>query len=167
MAGAFLGKNNSKRISELKPRDIITYHQAYSWIPIAQYDHRIDSYTNLAINIAAITSYSASYAYDMILTERAYNDARYNMDEWQNLIDFSNAYAADGYISENVNELFTYTSVGQAQHAYTMSYVGYIYGWQYLYGNYDVEIPERPEYLYTELEDYLLTEDGRKILVND
>lgn len=51
-------RSNSKKISELKARDVITYHKDHSWFPVAQYDSRIDSYVNLAMNLESITSYS-------------------------------------------------------------------------------------------------------------
>ena len=51
-------RSNSKKISELTARDVITYHKDHSWFPVAQYDSRIDSYVNLAMNLESITSYS-------------------------------------------------------------------------------------------------------------
>lgn len=166
MAGAFVGKNNSKRISELKPRDIITYHQSYSWIPVAQYDHRIDSYTNFAINISALTGYNMSYAYQVSNDVAAYYAYTYNMDEWVKLYNVGQA-ENPGYITPELDNLVTYSSIAQNIITYSFSYTDTLHGWRYLFGHYDVDIPRRPEYLYTELEQYILTEDGRKIIIDD
>ena len=54
--------NRNKKISELRGRDIITTYSSNSWIPIAQYNSRINSYHNLAINISSITSYCNAYS---------------------------------------------------------------------------------------------------------
>lgn len=54
--------NRNKKISELRGRDIITTYSSHSWIPVAQYNSRINSYHNLAINISSITSYCNSYS---------------------------------------------------------------------------------------------------------
>ena len=59
-------RNNSKKISELKGRENITTYQNHSWLPVAQYDQRTNSYHNIAINLGTITSYSNSYASDLI-----------------------------------------------------------------------------------------------------
>ena len=164
MAGAFIGKNNSKRISELKPRDIITYHQAYSWIPIAQYDHRIDSYTNLAINISALTDYTSAYAYETANFAAAYMAYSYNLDDWMR---FNSIGSIEnfGYITQELDEAISYSSLAQNLITYSFSYTDKMHGWRYLFGHYDVDIPARPEYLYTELEQYIITEDGRKIMI--
>lgn len=166
MAGAFIGKNNSKRISELKPRDIITYHQAYSWIPVAQYDHRIDSYTNFAINIAALTDYSTAYSYQLANEATAYLEYSYNLDEWLRLRAIGTAYNT-GYITPELDELVANSEIAQNLITYSFSYTDTLHGWRYLFGHYDVDIPRRPEYLYTDLEQYILTEDGRKIMIDN
>lgn len=54
--------NRNKKISELKGRDTITAYQNHSWLPVAQYNSRINSYHNLAINLGSITSYCNSYS---------------------------------------------------------------------------------------------------------
>lgn len=58
--------DNSKKISELTKRQYITTYQSYTFIPIAQYDHRVNSYFNFAINLSAITSYCNTYSYNLI-----------------------------------------------------------------------------------------------------
>ena len=50
--------NNSKKISELRGRDVITKHQNHSWLAVAQYNDKIGAYHNIAINIASITGYA-------------------------------------------------------------------------------------------------------------
>lgn len=53
--------NNSRKISELTGRDTITRHQDHSWIPLAQFDSRTNTYHNIAINLKTITEYCNSY----------------------------------------------------------------------------------------------------------
>lgn len=55
-------RSNSKKISELTARETITYHKDHSWIPLAQYDSRVNAYVNLAMNLDTITSYCNSYS---------------------------------------------------------------------------------------------------------
>ena len=64
-------RNNSKKISELTPRDTITYHKDHSWFAIAQYDSRVNAYVNLAMNLDTITGYCNSYS-SYITTYNAY-----------------------------------------------------------------------------------------------
>lgn len=161
----FVGKNNSKKISELKPRDIITYHQAYSWLPVSQYDHRIDAYTNFRINLSALTDYTSTYSYEVAENLHSYIKEEFNHDEWIDLLNVGYAYNP-GYISEELDEKYTYSCIAQNITTYTVSYTSYLHGWHYLFGNYDVVITPRPEYLYTELEEYILTEDGKKITID-
>lgn len=161
------GKNNSKKISELKPRDVITQHRDHSWIPVAQYDSRIDSYTNFAISIEALTDYSDAYSYVMANAATAYLAYSYQLDtEWLNLVHIGDTYNP-GYITNELDEAFTYSDIAQNIVTYAFSYTDIIHGWQYLYGHYDVDITPRPEYLYTDLEQYILTEDGRKIIIDN
>lgn len=163
----FVGKNNSKKISELKPRDVITKHKDQSWIPVAQYDDRIAAYTNFAINIAALTDYSDSYSYQIANDAFAYWAYTYNLDdEWLRLSDIGHTYNP-GYITPELDEVFTYSAIAQNVVTYAFSYTHELHGWQYLFGHYDVDIPARPEYLYTDLEQYILTEDGRKIIIDN
>lgn len=155
----FVGKNNSKKISELRPRDIITTHRDHSWIPVAQFDSRINAYTNFAINLSAITEYTDAYSYaaaQVVMANFAYE---YNLDEWERLHDFGTA-ENPGYITNEMDTLITYSSIAQNIVTYSFSYTDKIHGWQYLFGHYDVFIPERPAYIYTELEEYINTEDG-------
>jgi hypothetical protein len=163
----FPGKNNSKKISELKPRDVITQHKDHSWIPVAQYDSRIGSYTNFAISIEALTDYSDAYSYMMANEAIGYLAYSYQLDtEWKYLQNIGNTYNA-GYITEELNNAFTYSYIAQNLVTYAFSYTDEMHGWEYLYGHYEVDITARPEYLYTDLEQYILTEDGRKIIIDN
>lgn len=164
MSTVFVGKNNSKKISELKPRDVITYHQDHSWLPVAQYDSRIDSYTNFAINISALTSYTNTYAYNTANEAGSYVAYAYNLDEWEKFRDIGKVENL-GYITYELNDVITYSYIAQNLITYAFSYTDEIHNWQYLFGRYDVVIPKRPEYIYTELEEYINTEDGRKLTI--
>lgn len=160
------GKNNSKKISELKPRDVITYHRDHTWIPIAQYDSRIDSYTNLAINLSAITDYTDSYAYYLVSQISGSVADEYDLKKWLYLKAIGET-ENPGYITPELNNLVTYSSIAQNLITYAFSYTDMLHGWEYLFGHYDVDIPNRPEYLYTDLERYILTQDGRKIMIDN
>lgn len=163
----FIGKNNSKKISELKPRDIITTYKQNSWIPVAQYDHRIGSYTNLAINLDAITDYGEAYAYSLmqstIDTMQVMVD-QLNPDEWIRLLNVGHVYNP-GYITEPMSYAVAYSTVAQNLTTYAFSYTSYLHGWHYLFGKYEKSIDPRPEYIYTDLEEYILTEDGRMLTI--
>lgn len=168
------GKNNSKKISQLRPRDVITKHQDHTWIPVAQYDGRIDSYTNLAINLSAITSYtnevSNAYSYYLIEQERELNSYLYKPSYWQNLIPVAEVpYSYDLSYETNIYEDLGYaisnSEIASNIVSYTFTYTNSNIGWQYFFGN-----SEKPEfddtlYLYTELDEYVYTEDGEKIII--
>lgn len=87
----------SRKISELRKRDVITKHQENSWIPIAQYDGRTHTYVNIALNVKSLTSYSISYscAYSLSLFGEAlkYSDElssynySYTTDRYYNLLE--------------------------------------------------------------------------------
>jgi len=161
-SNVFVGKNNSKKISELRPRDIITIHRDHSWIPVAQFDSRINSYTNFAINISAITNYTDSYSYEAASAVMADFSYEYKLDDWVKLHNFGEA-ENPGYITNEMDSLITYSNIAQNIVTYSFSYTDKIHGWQYLFGHYDVKIPERPAYIYTELEEYINTEEGNRI----
>ena len=153
-------KNNSKKISELNGRDVITKHQEYSWIPVAQYDHRIGSYVNIALNVASITGYAMTYSnsYSLIILEdeRRRNEELYHPQEWLKLYDvgYNTSYITNSSIANNIS-------------SYTFSYSSYVFGWKYLCeGNQKPEI-EHPKYKYTELEEYIYGPDGKKILIDE
>jgi len=155
-------KNNSKKISELTPRDIITYHQAYSWIPIAQYDHRIDSYVNLAINIAAITSYSTAYSYNLIHSQRVEDFEKYKPEEWEKLLAIGEepiTYTDLSYLT-NIGELIENSSIANNLITYNYSYVASNMGWEY----FNERNYSKPTYIFDENEEYVLDAKGNKII---
>jgi hypothetical protein len=160
------GKNNSKKISELKPRDVITQHKDHSWIPVAQFDSRINAYTNFAINIAALTDYTDEFAYNTASDAVSYFADSYNMEDWVKFWNVGQQYNP-GYITPELDEAVAYSSIAQNISTYIYSYTDILHNWEYLFGHYEVDIPNRPEYLYTDLEQYILTEDGRKIMIDN
>jgi len=163
----FVGKNNSKKISELKPRDIITTYKQNSWIPVAQYDHRIGSYTNLAINLDAITDYSEAYAYNLMqdtIDTMHMIISELQPEEWVKFVNVGNVYNP-GYITEPMEEAVNASSIARNLTTYAFSYTSYLHGWHYLFGKYEKSIDPRPEYIYTDLEEYILTEDGRMLTI--
>lgn len=126
-----IGKNNSKKISELKPREVLPKHKHQSWIPVSQYDERIASYTNFTLSLKAITDYAEAYSYNVAYNNTYLLGEQINLDEWAYLRDVGYAYNP-GYISEELNDKYTYSSIAQNISTYTFSYTAYIYGWQYL-----------------------------------
>lgn len=161
-----IGKNNSKKISELKPRDIITNHRDHSWIPVSQYDDRIASYTNFAISIKALTDYTDAYSYNISYNNTYELENKLNIEEWNDLMNVGYAYNP-GYISTDLNEKYAYSSIAQNISTYTFSYTSYIYGWQYLYGKYSIDTNPNKQYKYSELESYIIDENGNKIELDD
>lgn len=159
-------KNNSKKISEFRGRDFITYHQSYSWIPLAQYDDRIGSYVNLAINISSITGYSASYSGAYLVNVIDEQKELLNVDEWYKLLNVGYAYNP-GYISTELYDAVNNSIISENLNTYIYSYTSYVLGWQYLFGVYDRPQIEYEEFLYTELEEYILTPRGDKIMIDD
>lgn len=101
-AGNSYIRNNSKKISELNPRDTITYHKDHSWFVLAQYDSRVDSYVNIAMNLDTITSYCDSYS--AYLVDNSYSILNNNIsylreyaegDLSYNIISYSFSYTKD------------------------------------------------------------------------
>jgi len=102
-------RNNSKKISELTARETMLKHQDHTWIPIAQYDGRDNTYRNLAINLQTITGYCNTYSY----TNLSYES--YNIN---NKIDNFKNY---------VNNDLTYQII-----SYSFSYTKDYFEWQFL-----------------------------------
>ena len=102
-------RNNSKKISELTPRDTITYHKDHSWFALAQYDSRIDSYVNIAMNLDTITGYCNSYS---------------------SYINSYNTYVLDNkisYLKEQIAGSISYNII-----SYAFSYSKDYFEWQFL-----------------------------------
>lgn len=108
-------RNNSKKISELDPRTTITYHKDHSWLPIAQYDSRINSYVNLTMNLETITSYSI----DNI------NDKYKNIYLLDNL-------SYDGYNNEEISYIINNSNIANNLVSYSVSYSRDYFEWQFL-----------------------------------
>lgn len=151
-------KNNSKKISELKPYELTSY-KGSSWIPIAQYDPRIDSYTNFALNLGTIVDYSDISSYNAI----GEFILSYDLQNWTQLNEFGKL-ENPGYITQEMSYLLTYSYVAQNIITYSVSYTNKLHGWQYLFGNYNVTIPDRPNYKFSEQEEYIIDINGKKLI---
>ena len=117
-----------------------------------------------AAALCAVSALSTSLTANAATAYLAYS---YQLDtEWLNLVHIGDTYNP-GYITNELDEAFTYSDIAQNIVTYAFSYTDIIHGWQYLYGHYEVDITPRPEYLYTDLEQYILTEDGRKIIIDN
>ena len=108
-------RNNSKKISELDARETITYHQDHSWFPVAQYDSRISSYHNIAMNLKSITSYSIE-----------------NIDnKYKNIYELDNL-SYDGYNNEQMSYIINNSNIANNLVSYTVSYSRDYFEWQFL-----------------------------------
>ena len=157
-------KNNSKKISELTPRNVITYHQAYSWIPIAQYDHRIDSYINLAMNISSITGYSVEQSYNISYEQRIEDFEKYRPEEWEELLKIGDepiTYTNLSYLT-TIGDLIRNNQIASNLTTYNYSYISNHMGWEY----FDERNYSKPTYLFDDNEEYVLDEKGNKIIVD-
>lgn len=148
--------NNSKKISQLRGRDTITYHQDHSWLALAQYNDQIAAYHNIAINLSAITGYSinesqhlTSYA---IADTVSYLVSAYNLEE---LRDFAYTWELNGD--------FSYSQIGQALASYIQSYTVNSLMWQHFPSH--EETMMETKYMYAENGMYVLTDKGKKIIV--
>ena len=102
-------RNNSKKISELRGREDITMHQDHSWLAVAQYDSRVNSYHNIAMNIGVITGYCNSYS---------------------SYLNSYNSYVLDNkisYLQHHVEGAVAYSIIG-----YSFSYNLDYFEWQFL-----------------------------------
>lgn len=114
--------NRNKKISELRGRDKITTYQDHSWLPLAQYNSRINSYHNVAINLKSITSYCNSYSTDFVN-----NEIDKLHKQYANLEDLSNlSYLSD--ISYYINN----SSIANTIVSYNYSYTKDYFEWQFL-----------------------------------
>lgn len=114
--------DNSKKISELIKREHITTYQAYTWFPAAQYDHRVNSYFNFAMNLSAITGYCNAYSYNLIgeFTDKI----SYELGEIDKLMEITGG--------ENISYYINNSDIASTIIAYSFSYnINYI-DWQFL-----------------------------------
>ena len=54
--------SGNRKISELSNKTVLNSHQDNLWLPVAQYNENLNTYSNIAVNIKAITNYSNSYS---------------------------------------------------------------------------------------------------------
>ena len=116
-----IARNNSKKISELTPRDTITKHKDHSWFAVAQYDSRTNSYVNIAMNLATMTGYCTDYTDDKIAY--TFNTIAYEYTDVKELEDYSRAgYVQNSYLGNNII-------------SYSFSYSKEYIDWQYIRDN--------------------------------
>lgn len=114
--------NRNKKISELRGKNTITTYQAHSWLPLAQYNSRINSYHNVAINLYSITSYCNSYASEFTSYEinKLHNQYK-NLEELNNI-----SYIQDlAYYIQN-------STIANNIVSYSFSYSKDYFEWQFL-----------------------------------
>ena len=102
--------NDSKKISELRKLTTVTKHKENTWIPIAQYNSRTETYTNAAINLQAITTYLTNNMYAYVAYE--FDDEWLKLKQtghWEKYDEFR-SYIRNSYIADSlVSYTFTYT----------------------------------------------------------
>ena len=114
--------DNSKKISELLKRQHISSYQNNTWIPVAQYEPRINSYYNLAINLNAITEYCNTYSYNLM--DNLSDKISYELNEVDKLIQI-----AEG---ENIAYYINNSSIASTIISYGFTYnINYL-DWQFL-----------------------------------
>ena len=106
-------RGNSKKISELRGRETITTYQDHSWLPIAQFDSRTNTYHNIAMNVKSLTSYSIS-------------TIESKLGDINNMINI--AYA----LPENIAYLINNSSIAHNIISYSFSYNKDYFEWQFL-----------------------------------
>ena len=106
-------RGNSKKISELRGRETITSYQDHSWLPVAQFDARTNTYHNIAMNVKSLTSYSIT----TIETK---------LGDVNNMINI--AYAS----AENISYLINNSSIAHNIVSYSFSYSKDYFEWQFL-----------------------------------
>lgn len=155
--------NNSRKISELRGREGLAYHQEHSWLAVAQYNSMIGAYHNIAVNIGAITSYSinaaneiSSYIVDTKLEEFA---EAYRMGYVLSL-----TYVIDGTDYDTTSYYISNAPIAETLTTYIHSYTMDSVAWEYYpakeYNNVKIN------YLTGEDGQYLLTDKGKKIRVD-
>lgn len=126
--------NDSKKISELRKLSKVTKHQENTWIPIAQYNSRTDTYTNAAINLQAITSYNIGHSYSYLANEFG--------SYW---IDLLKVGTYEG--TENIGEAIAGSAIANNFLSYTFTYTIRHLDWQVVKGTYipDYFVPNHPD----------------------
>lgn len=114
--------NRNKKISELRGRDTITTYQDHSWLPLAQYNSRINSYHNVAINLKSITSYCNSYSMDF--TNNEIEKLHQQYADLEQLADLSYLSDMSYYINNSV--------IANTIVSYSVAYSKDYFEWQFL-----------------------------------
>lgn len=150
--------NNSKKISQLRGRDAITYHQDHSWIAIAQYNDKIGSYHNLAMNISSITSYAITKAIEetkqMLNYEINNFLVSYNISYLNDLSYFVGEYDYDKF-----SNIITQNTISYNLISYSNEYNLNSLMWDYYPNKESIEL----NYIMTDNNEYLLSENSKKI----
>jgi len=116
--------NKNKKISELRARDTITTYSNHSWIPIAQYNQRTNSYHNVAINLNSITTYCNSYSVNY--TNDEIDKLHLQYEDLERLSEL--AYMTGDNISYVINN----STIANNIVSYTFSYSKNYFDWQFL-----------------------------------
>ena len=116
--------NKNKKISELRARDTITTYSNHSWIPIAQYNQRTNSYHNVAINLSSITTYCNSYSVNY--TNDEIDKLHLQYEDLERLSEL--AYMTGDNISYVINN----STIANNIVSYTFSYSKNYFDWQFL-----------------------------------
>lgn len=154
--------NNSKKISQLRGRDAITYHQDHSWIAVAQYNDRIGSYHNIAMNIASITGYSISKTVE---ASNELIDAKIAelVDTYYLAYTAQLGYFVGEYDYDKISYMIEPQSMTYNIMSYAAKYAEKQLMWDYYpsneYGNVKID------YLITDDNEFILTDKGKKLRV--
>jgi hypothetical protein len=117
--------NKNKKISELRAKDTITTYSNHSWLPIAQYNQRTNSYHNVAINLSSITTYCNSYSVNYTNDEISKLHGQY--EDLERLSEL-NSYLGPDSISYYISN----SSIANNIVSYTFSYSKNYFDWQFL-----------------------------------
>ena len=117
--------NKNKKISELRAKDTITTYSNHSWLPIAQYNQRTNSYHNVAINLSSITTYCNSYSVNYTNDEISKLHSQY--EDLERLSEL-NSYLGPDSISYYISN----SSIANNIVSYTFSYSKNYFDWQFL-----------------------------------
>lgn len=116
--------NKNKKISELRAKDTITTYSNHSWLPIAQYNQRTNSYHNVAINLSSITTYCNSYSVNY--TNDEIDKLHLQYEDLERLSEL--AYMTGDNISYVINN----STIANNIVSYTFSYSKNYFDWQFL-----------------------------------
>jgi hypothetical protein len=116
--------NKNKKISELRARDTITTYSNHSWIPIAQYNQRTNSYHNVAMSLSSITTYCNSYSVNY--TNDEIDKLHLQYEDLERLSEL--AYMTGDNISYVINN----STIANNIVSYTFSYSKNYFDWQFL-----------------------------------